>query len=167
MKRIVISVDPSVSEDGTGDACGLIAAGLGADDHGYLLEDSTLNGSPDTWARKAVGMLKLLKADRIIAEANQGGALVSKVIRTVDPDVPITLVHASRGKYARAEPISALYEQKRIHHLGMFAELEDELCDWTPVSGMRSPNRLDALVWGFTALMLGPKPFVREVLRAR
>jgi phage terminase large subunit-like protein len=107
------------------------------------------------------------KADRIVAESNQGGALVSRVIRTVDPNVPVSLVHASRGKYARAEPISALYEQKRFHHVGMFAELEDELCDWTPVSGTRSPNRLDALVWAGTSLMLGPKPFTPEVTPPR
>ena len=87
--------------------------------------------------------------------------------RISDPAVPITLVHASRGKYARAEPIAALYEQSRFHHVGMFAELEDELADWSPVSGARSPNRLDALVWAGSNLMLGPKPFEREVLRPR
>jgi phage terminase large subunit-like protein len=167
LKRIVISVDPSVSEDGTGDACGIIAAGRGVDNHGYCLEDGTLNASPDGWARRAVSMFHKWKADRIVAEANQGGALVKTTIRTVDPDVPISLVHASRGKFARAEPVSALAEQHRLHMVGMHAPLEDELCDWTPVSGDRSPNRLDAYVWGFTELLLGRAAFIPEVLRPR
>ncbi|MGH3266291.1 MAG: hypothetical protein ACRDNS_30345, partial [Trebonia sp.] len=94
-------------------------------------------------------------ADRIIAEANQGGAMVESTLRTVDPNLPITLVHASRGKQARAEPVAALYEQGRISHVGVFPDLEDQLCGWAPAAGQPSPDRLDACVWALTELMLG------------
>lgn len=153
LDRIVVAVDPSVTS--TGDEAGIIVAGR-CGDQVYVLKDSTLQGSTLTWATATVNELNQHKADRIIAEANNGGDMVESVIRQVDPDVPITLVHASRGKLIRAEPIAALYEQGRVHHVGSFPALEDEMCLWQP--GDPSPNRMDALVWALTELMLEPQP---------
>ncbi len=153
LDRIVVAVDPSVTS--TGDEAGIIVAGR-CGDQVYVLKDSTLQGSTLTWAKTTVNELNQHKADRIIAEANNGGDMVESVIRQVDPDVPITLVHASRGKLIRAEPIAALYEQGRVHHVGSFPALEDEMCLWLP--GDPSPNRMDALVWALTELMLEPQP---------
>ncbi len=153
LDRIVVAVDPSVTS--TGDDAGIIVAGR-CGDHGYILADLTLQGSAFTWAKAAVTAFDQYKADRIIAEANNGGDVIEAVIRQVDPNVPITLVHTSRGKLTRAEPIAALYEQGRIHHVGSFPALEDEMCLWLP--GDPSPNRMDALVWALTELILGPQP---------
>jgi predicted phage terminase large subunit-like protein len=111
--------------------------------------------SPIEWARRAIGAYHEHKADRIIAEANQGGDMVSTVIRTVDPTVPVSLVHASRGKRTRAEPVAALYEQGRVTHCEPMPELEDQLCSYTGDPGESSPDRLDALVWALSGLMLG------------
>jgi phage terminase large subunit-like protein len=119
-----------------------------------VLDDLTCHLPPDGWARRVVHALAKWKADRIVAEANNGGALVETVLRTVDPSLPITLVHASRGKLTRAEPIAALYEQGKVHRVGAFPELEDELCTWVP-GASDSPDRLDALVWAFTELAPG------------
>lgn len=165
LKRIVIAVDPSIENTEDSDECGIVVAGRGEDDHGYLLSDVSVKGTPDTWARRAVDAFKLWHADRIVAEKNQGGLMVSKTLHAVDPTVPVTLVSASRGKYVRAEPVSSLFEQHRCHLVGAYAELEDELTTWT--QGRKSPNRLDAMVWGFSELMLGPKPFEREHVRPR
>jgi phage terminase large subunit-like protein len=119
-----------------------------------LLEDLSGKYSPTAWATKAVAAFKRHEADRIVAEANQGGAMVETTLRAVDRSVPVRLVHASRGKITRAEPVSALYEQHKIHHVGCFPELEDECCSFEPGSA-DSPDRLDALVWALTDLMLG------------
>lgn len=159
--RIVVGVDPATTSDEGSDETGIIGAGLGVDDHGYVLEDASLKGSPAEWASAAVTLYHKLKADRIVAEANQGGDMVEYTIHTIDPHVPVTLVHASRGKIARAEPVAALYEhndkrQGRVHHMGTYPDLEDQLCNW--VQGMKSPDRLDALVWSLTALMLDAPP---------
>lgn len=153
--RLVVAVDPSATS--TGDEAGIITAGR-AEDHGYVLSDDTLQGSPKTWATQAVTMYHKYEADFIVAEANNGGEMVALTIATVDPNVPVKLVHASRGKRTRAEPVSALYEPKpdspiRVHHVGNFPALEDEMCLWMP--GDASPNRMDALVWSLTELMLG------------
>jgi predicted phage terminase large subunit-like protein len=142
-----------VSASETSDETGIIAAGLGNDGRGYVLADRSLRTSPDAWARRAVSAYHEFKADRIVAEANNGGEMVRLTIRTVDPNVPVTLVHASRGKYVRAEPVAALYEQGRVSHVEPFPDLEDQLCSYTPESG-DSPDRLDALVWALTDLML-------------
>lgn len=150
--RVVVGVDPSVSKSDSADETGIIVAGKGADGHGYTLADYSLQASPDEWAQKVVTAYRAFNADRIVAEANNGGEMVRLTIRTVDPSVPVTLVHASRGKHIRAEPVSALYEQGRWHHVTLFADLEDQLCTWTPEEG-DSPDRLDALVWAATALM--------------
>lgn len=152
--RIVVAVDPAVTAELTSDETGIVVAGLGSDGHGYVLDDKSILDSPAVWAKEVVAAYRKWKADRIVAEVNNGGDLVETNIRTVDRDVAYRAVHASRGKAIRAEPISALYEQGRVHHVGSFPKLEDELCDWDPTSSKRSPNRLDALVWGLTELML-------------
>jgi phage terminase large subunit-like protein len=152
--RIIVAIDPSVEEEGKKDEAGIVVAGLGVDDHIYILDDLSLHGSPNAWANRAVvhGFRKHM-CDRIVAEINNGGALVEAVLRTVDPSIPYTPVHASRGKRTRAEPIAALYEQGRVHHVGFYPVLEDELCNWDPLIDTASPNRLDALVWACTALV--------------
>lgn len=161
LQRIVVAIDPSATT--TGDEAGIIVAGLGPDGHGYVLDDATIRGSPHTWGSKAVQAYHRHRADRIVAEVNNGGEMVELTIRTVDDKVGYKAVHASRGKRTRAEPIAALYEQGRVHHVGTFAELEDEMCDWEPE--MPSPNRMDALVWALTELMLGPQGWSRGPAR--
>lgn len=153
--RVVVAVDPAVTADASSDETGIVVAGLGADGHGYVLEDRSLSASPAGWAREAVTAYRTRSADRIIAEVNNGGDLVEAAIRTVDRDVSYRAVRASRGKQTRAEPIAALYEQGRVHHVGLLARLESQLCDWDPTTAARSPDRLDALVWALTELMLG------------
>ncbi len=153
LSRIVVGVDPSATS--TGDEAGIVVAGLHGD-QGYVLADESIQGSPLAWATAAVTAYHTHKADRIIAEANQGGEMVSLTIEQVDSTVPVELVHASRGKQTRAEPIAAQYEQGRVHHVGKFEALEDEMCLWIP--GDASPNRMDALVWALTELMLGEVP---------
>jgi phage terminase large subunit-like protein len=156
MPRIVVALDPSVQSEGQGDACGIVVAGLGTDGHGYVLDDLTLHGSPHAWATAAVAAYHKWHADALVAEANNGGALVQVNIGTI-PDAPsVKLVHASRGKHTRAEPIANLDEQGRIHHVGVFPALEDELCGWEPETTTASPNRLDARVWACTDLQIRP-----------
>lgn len=155
MRRIVVAIDPAVTSTAESDETGIIVAGISEAGEGYVLEDRSMKGSPAEWAAAAVTAFHVHSADRIVAEANQGGDMISHTIRTVDPAVPVKLVRASRGKRTRAEPVAALYEQSRVHHAGMFAELEDQLCTWTPDQG--SPDRLDALVWALTELMLSSR----------
>jgi len=151
LTRIVIGVDPSGSS--TGDACGIIGAGIDRDRHHYTLEDASIQGSPDIWAREACKTYHKLKADIMVAEKNYGGEMVEKVIRDTDSMVNVKLVNATRGKAVRAEPISALTERGQDHMVGSFPALEDELCLW--VQGDKSPNRLDAKVWADTELSSG------------
>ena len=120
-----------------------------------MLADSSGTYSPDTWARKAVALYHSLSADYIAAEANQGGEMVRYTLRTVDPSVPVKLVHASRGKQTRAEPVVAIYEQGRAHHVGCLSDLELQMTTWSPMDDKDSPDRVDALVWAMTELMLG------------
>lgn len=150
MERVVVAIDPSATS--TGDEAGIITAGCaGGGKDLYVLDDNSIQGSPTEWARAAIVAYHRHKADRIIAEGNNGGEMVELTVRAVDPSVPVRLVHASRGKQTRAEPISAIYEQGRGHHVGSFPALEDEMCLWIP--GMASPNRMDALVWAATDLI--------------
>lgn len=158
LKRIVIAIDPAVSTGGESALTGIVAAGLGADDRGYVLQDVSGRYTPNEWAHRAVKLFDELKADRIVAEGNQGGEMVRHTIETVRPNVPIKIVHASRGKQARAEPVAALYEQSRVSHVGVMPDLEDQLCTWEPLSGQASPDRLDAMVWALTELMVGAAP---------
>jgi phage terminase large subunit-like protein len=159
MVRIVVAVDPAASSDEHSNETGIVVVGLGTDAHGYLLADLSGVFSPGEWGRRVVEAYKEWQADRIVGEKNNGGEMVRHTIHTADPNVPVRLVWASRGKGRRAEPISALTEQKRIHHVGMFAELEDQLTQLTPndYMGKGSPDRADAYVWGFTELMIGTK----------
>lgn len=151
--RVVIAIDPAVSSGEDSDETGIIVAGLGVDGHGYVLEDASDRYTPTEWASKAVVLFHKYKADRVIAETNQGGAMVESTLRVIDPNMPYKGVHASRGKIVRAEPVSALYEQGRAHHVGAFPELEDQLCSFTPGS-TKSPDQLDAAVYAMTELMV-------------
>lgn len=148
--RMHVAVDPSVTTGG--DECGIVTGGKGSDGFIYVLEDSSIQGSPDTWARAAITAFHKNEADKLIYESNQGGELVKSVLRTVDAKVPLEKVWASRGKVPRAQPIAALSEQNKLKFVGEFPLLETELCGWAPEHG-ESPNRLDALVWLGTSLL--------------
>lgn len=153
MARIVVAIDPAVTSGEDSDETGIIGAGIGANGRGYVMADASCRMPPADWARRAINLYRELRADRIVAEANNGGDLVSTVIHAVDPTVPVTLVHASRGKRTRAEPVSALYEQGKVLHVEPFPELEDQMCSYTGAPGEASPDRMDALVWALTEVM--------------
>lgn len=153
LERIVVAIDPSGSGNTGSDECGIIVAGRGTDGEGYILRDVSGRMSPEKWACVAVGAYHELKADRIIAEQNFGSEMVRLTVQSVDPNAAYKAVTASRGKLVRAEPVSALYDRKKMHHVGTFPELEDELCTYTGAGA--SPGRLDALVWAATELLLG------------
>lgn len=153
MTRIVVAVDPPGGSTKGNAECGIVVAGIGSDRHGYVLADLSGRMSPEQWARAAVNAYQGHKADRIVAEQNFGGAMVESTIRSVDPRVPVKMVVASRGKQVRAEPIAAFYEQHRVHHVGEFPTLEDQMTGWDPAANGPSPDRVDALVWALTQLM--------------
>jgi phage terminase large subunit-like protein len=153
LKRIIVAVDPAISNRAESAETGIIVAGIGIDNQAYVLDDLSMRGSPGEWAQAVVSAYHKYKADRIVLEANQGGDMVRHTIATVERNAPIKLVHASRGKRTRAEPVAALYEQGRVHHVGFYPQLEDQLCGWVPDYG-DSPDRLDALVWALTELMI-------------
>ncbi len=157
LSRIVVAIDPAASTTEKSDETGIIVAGVSENGHGYLLEDLSGQYSPVEWAKRAIAAYHTYKADRIVAEVNQGGDMVEATLRSVDDSVPYRGVRASRGKSIRAEPISALYEQHRVHHVGCFPVLEDQMCamtiDFDRKSMGYSPDRLDAAVWAFTELM--------------
>jgi phage terminase large subunit-like protein len=155
LKRIVVGVDPSVTSGEQSAETGIIVAGLGVNGHGYVLDDRSRRDTPQGWATAAVTAYHAHKADRMVAEVNNGGEMVKLIVATIDPRVAYKPVHAQKGKAARAEPIAALYEQGRVHHVGTFDETEDQMCSYTP--GAESPDRLDALVWALTELMLGAR----------
>jgi phage terminase large subunit-like protein len=157
--RIVVAIDPAVTSGESSDFTGIIVAGLSADGQFYVLADRTVKESPDTWARIAVEAYHEWKADRVVAEVNNGGDMVQILLRTIDPSIPYRKVVATRGKRVRAEPISALYEQKRVHHVGAFDELEDQMVTWTPDMA-KSPDRIDALVWALTELNEGSNAMI-------
>lgn len=152
--RIVIGVDPAVSATEESDETGIVVAGKGVDGHGYTLADLSGRLSPDGWAKRVVNAFWHFGADRVIAEGNNGGDMVASTIRTVDPRVPVHLVHASRGKVVRAEPVAAMDEQGRDHHVGAFPELEDQMCTFVPGLFDGSPDRMDAKVWAYHELFL-------------
>lgn len=157
LTRIVIGVDPSGSDGVGGGSQGIVCVGKGIDGDAYVLADDSCKLSPEGWARRTVGRFHRELADLIIAESNFGGAMVESTIKTADTNVPVKLVTASRGKHIRAEPIAALYEQGRVHHVGVFPELEEQMGMMTTAGyqGSGSPDRLDAKVWALTELMLG------------
>lgn len=157
LKRIVIAIDPPVTGTQKSDACGLIVAALGEDDRAYVLADETLRAvSPERWAKAAHTLYEKFGADRIVIETNQGGDMAETVLRQQAPHLPVRQVKASRGKYVRAEPVAHLYERGLVSHVGRMPDLEDEMCDFglEGLSSGRSPDRLDALVWALTDLML-------------
>ncbi len=156
LKKIVVAIDPSVTAGEDSAECGIVAAGVAENGHGYVIADGSRKETPLGWARHALGLWAGLGANEIIAEKNNGGLMVEQTIRTAAGNMTprIVLVTATRGKYVRAEPVAALYEQGLVHHVGTLAELEDQLCTWT--QGDNSPDRLDALVWALTALMVEP-----------
>jgi phage terminase large subunit-like protein len=155
LSRIVIAVDPPAKSTENSNECGIVGVGQDRDRGAYVLADRSSVMSPEEWAKAAVGLYKELEADCIVAEVNQGGEMVAAVIRSVDRNVPIKMVHASRGKYVRAEPISAIYARGVVYHVEMFEALEDQMCTYTPDFDRLqngSPDRMDALVWGMTEL---------------
>ena len=168
LQRIVVAVDPPASSNKRSDACGIVAVGRDGAGICYVLRDATIQqASPLEWANRAVSTFHDLEADAIIAEVNQGGEMVKTILHTVDPLVPVKQVHASRGKWLRAEPVAMLYERGVVFHVGAFAQLEDQMCDFGPngLSSGRSPDRLDALVWAIASLALqnNPRPRIRSV----
>lgn len=160
LQRIVIGVDPKTGtpedrpgfEDVPGSETGIIAVGIDSLGDGFVLEDTSIDGTPLEWATAVVNTYRKWKADRIVAEANQGGAMVESTIRQVDANVPITLVHASRGKLTRAEPVAAKYEQKKMHHVGAYPRLESQMTTYDGSGD--SPDRMDAMVWAVSDLMV-------------
>ena len=167
LARIVVAVDPPATSGARSDACGIIAAGsLGP--RGYVLADASLSrASPQAWAGAALALYHRLRADALVVEVNQGGEMAAAVLNQCDPAVPVTPVRATRGKFLRAEPVSLLYARGLIHHVGALPALEDELCDFGPdgLSNGASPDRLDALVWALTHLLLdaGREPRIRSL----
>lgn len=154
--RIVVAIDPAVTAiKNSSNQTGIVVAGITNNDHGYVLADYSGTYSPAQWAKKAKQAFTTWQADRIVAESNQGGDMVKHTIHTEDKNLPVTLVHAARGKQARAEPVAALFEQNRAHIAGSLPTLEDQLCTWEPLSGDGSPDRLDAMVWALTDCMIG------------
>jgi len=174
--KLIVAIDPpgtEPTEEKEATECGLVVVGIGKalpgmqwqkENHFYVFDDLSLQASPTGWAKEAIGGNNKYRGDGLVAEKNFGGVMVKSTIKNVDSKVTVHEVHASRGKYVRAEPVSALYEQGRVHHIGTFSELEDELCEWEP--GNKSPNRLDALVWGVTFLagntIYSPAPNVQK-----
>ncbi len=168
LSAIVVAVDPPVTATAASDACGIVVAGLGPDGRAYVVDDRTLQGrEPTVWARAAVAAYHDYMADRVVAEVNQGGDLVVTVLRQIDANVAVRQVRATRGKWLRAEPIAALYAEGRVAHVGMFDALEDQMCLFGAdgLAKGRSPDRLDALVWALTDLMIGAagRPGIRRL----
>ena len=160
LKRIVVAIDPAVTSNQRSDETGIIVAGLGDDDHGYVLDDLSGKYTPAEWATAAINAYCKYQADRVVAEVNQGGDMVEHTIRSFDADISYKGVHASRGKVVRAEPIAALDSQGRIHHAGIFSALEDQMCRFDSSAGGASPDRVDARIWAMTELMLN-RPSVK------
>lgn len=161
LQRVVVAVDPPVTATKSSDACGICVAGLGPDGRAYVLSDRTLQGrEPQVWARAAIAAYNDFAADRIVAEVNQGGDLVQSILRQIDPAVPIRMVRATRGKWLRAEPVAALYADGRVAHVGHHADLEAQMLAFSAdgLASGRSPDRLDALVWALTDLILDAPP---------
>ncbi len=171
MRRVVIGVDPPAGAGAGSDACGIVTVALDPAGCGHVIDDASVQGaSPEGWAAAVAAAAHRWRADRIVAEANNGGAMVESVLRAADDTLPVTLVHASQGKVARAEPVMMLYQCKRVFHVGAFPALEDELAGLMIGGGYegpgRSPDRADALVWALTALMLDKKrvePAIRRI----
>lgn len=163
LERIVVAIDPAATSTEESDETGIVVAGKDGARHGYVLADQSGRYAPLDWARRAVALYYEFKADRIVAEVNNGGEMVEATVRMVDPNVPFTALHASRGKVIRAEPVAALYEQHRVHHVGAFPILEDQMCaftqDFDRTAAGYSPDRCDSLVWAFSELLVESQPY--------
>lgn len=155
LTRLVVAIDPAVTSGEDADETGIVLGGRGEDGRGYILGDFSMKASPARWAQRAIDIYEQYQADRIIGEANNGGDLIENTLRAINPNIAYKKITASRGKHKRAEPISALYEQDRMKHVGTFAELEDQMCTWVDGESGYSPDRMDALVWCSTELMIG------------
>lgn len=156
-ERIILAIDPPATSHKKSNACGMIVAAIDDNRHAYILADVTMQAvSPIVWAQKAVQVYHEFNVDRIVAEVNQGGEMVETILRTIDPQISYAGVFAKKNKKSRAEPVAALYEQGKVHHLGMFEQLEDEMCqfDHFIMSSKNSPDRVDALVWAVSHLLL-------------
>jgi len=168
LHRIVVAIDPSVSAESAAAETGIVTVGLGSDGHAYVLEDATVEQpTPQQWGSAAVASYHKHEADCVVGEVNNGGDLVESNVSTIDSRVAFRQVRATRGKHVRAEPIASLYEQKKVHHVGSFPKMEDQMCQWEPGVSTWSPNRVDALVWGLTELMLGPEPDTSPPIRIK
>ena len=154
LRRVVVAIDPAVTAHEGSDETGIVVAGVGLDGRVYVLEDLSGTYPAEQWARRAVEAFRRHRADRIVCEVNNGGDLVASVLRAVDRSAPVVQVRATRGKALRAEPVAALYEQGRVSHVGSLSRLEDQCASWDPASDARSPDRLDALVWAITDLVI-------------
>ena len=159
LARVVVAIDPAMTATDESDETAIVVAGkrvVGEREHYYVLDDMSGRMSPDTWAKRAREAYEQYHADRVVGEVNNGGDLVGATLKRASPNLPFTAVHASRGKRTRAEPISALYEQGRVHHVGTFADMETQMCTWVPGDdSLASPDRMDALVWALTELSTG------------
>ena len=153
MRRVVVAIDPAVTANKNSDETGIIVVGLGMDNEAYVLDDLSGTYSPNEWGMRAVALYAKHKADRVVAEVNQGGDMVETILRGIDRNISYRSVHATKGKFTRAEPVAALYEQGRVHHVGVLPQLETQMVSWSPQQ-QKSPDRIDALVWGVTDLML-------------
>jgi len=153
IERVIIAIDPATTYGPDSDKCGIGAAGKSSTGHFYILNDWTEILSPNGWASKAVVLFHKWNADKMVAESNQGGEMVRTTVRSVNPDITVKLIHAKKGKILRAEPVAGLYEQGRVHHVGYFPELEDQMTHYTGVPGQKSPNNLDWMVYAILELM--------------
>jgi len=160
MTRVVVAIDPAVTSGEEADETGIVVAGKDQNGHGYVLADISGRYPPTEWARLAIAAYRTHRADRIVAEVNNGGDMVGATLRMVDRNVAFTAVRASRGKIVRAEPVAALYQQGRVHHIGTFPQLEDQMVNFTSdidrAAAGYSPDRVDALVWAFSELLVEP-----------
>lgn len=158
LRRIIVAVDPAVTSKEDSDETGIVVAGAASDGHIYILADYSLSASPATWGREVVEAYNRHGADCVVAEVNQGGDLVERNIRIIKPTISYKQIRATRGKALRAEPVAAMYEQGKVHHVGVMQELETQMCEWSPQVTTYSPDRLDALVWAVTELSSGKRP---------
>lgn len=158
--RVVVGVDPAVTGGEESDYTGIVAAGIGVDGDYYVLADRSRRTDPLSWCREVVKLCREFEADRVIGEVNNGGDLIEGLLRQIDPDIPFRAVRASRGKIIRAEPAAALYEKGRVHHVGSFPDLEEEMTGFAPLTATKSPDRMDALVWALTELAKGGQRFI-------
>jgi phage terminase large subunit-like protein len=170
LRRMVVAIDPPATSGEKADECGIVVAGVCADGQAYVFADLTSQGeTPNEWAARAIHAYRRFEADAIVAEVNNGGEMIKTIIRNIDPNVPVREVRASRGKATRAEPVSVLYEQHRVHHVGSLPKLEDQMCvmtnDFDPATAGFSPDRVDALVWAISEIMLAPQhePRIRRI----